>query len=140
MTKNWAESAMQFRALGVTAGVLLALSVQPAFAALQGYICKDAGFSFTAPGEMKTEKISYMSASHGARPATIFKSIDDNIEFSVTVVDFNGITAPEADLIKEASTAFQAGKKVMADSDARVEGNYGRKMTADLPNNGGRSM
>ena len=29
---------------------------------------------------------------------------------------------------------------MLADTEARVESSYGRKMTVDLPNNGGRSM
>jgi hypothetical protein len=112
----------------------------PAFAQIHGYINREAGFSFSAPGEMKTEKMTYASASNGQRQATIYKSVDDNIEFSVTVIDFKGVSTPQTDLIKEASTAFQTKGKVMADSDARVESNYGRKMTVDLPNNDGRSM
>ena len=118
----------------------LALMASPAYADVHSYISHEAGFSFAAPGEMKTEKITYTSASNGTRSATVFESVDDNIEFSVTVVDFNGVAASHEDLINEASTAYQARGKVMADSEARVESIYGRKMTVDLPNNGGRSM
>lgn len=85
--------------------VSVALIASPAFADVHSYISHEAGFSFAAPGEMKTEKIAYTSASTGMRSATIFKSVDDNIEFSVTVVDFKGVAASHEDLIKEASTA-----------------------------------
>ncbi len=89
---------------------------------------------------MKAEKSSYKSASEGERAATIFRSAEDDVEYRVTVVNFFGRKTDEPAIIKEASTLFQANKKVLADSDARVESSYGRKMTVDLPNAGGRAM
>ena len=118
----------------------LALTIMPASAAWHGYVNREAGFSFIAPGEVKTDKATYRSATANQRNATVFRSVDNNIEFKVTVVDFTGRTNDEAALIKEASTQYAAGKKVLVDVEARVDQNYGRKMTADLANNGGRSM
>ena len=89
---------------------------------------------------MKTEKATYPSTIAGPRAATVFRSLDDNIEYKVTVVDFTGRANQDAALIKEASTLLEANKKVLSDQDARVESSYGRKITVELPNNGGRSM
>jgi hypothetical protein len=122
------------------AWVALALTILPAEAAWHGYVSREAGFSFIAPGDMKAEKASYDSAIAGKREATVFQSVEDNIQYKVTVVDFTS-SANEADaLLKEASAAAQDRTKILADAEARVDSNYGRKMTVDLPDNGGRSM
>jgi hypothetical protein len=55
-------------------------------------------------------------------------------------VDFSGRGSDEAAIIKEASTTFTSGGKVLSDADARVDSSYGRKISVDLANNGGRTM
>ena len=131
---------MHVRILGGLIGAALAMAIMPAEAAWHSYVNTEAGFSFTAPGAVKAEKSSYKSTAEGQRTATIFRSLEDDVEYRVTVVNFFGRKSDEAAIIKEASTLFQANKKVLADSEARVESSYGRKMTVDLPNAGGRSM
>ena len=131
---------MRSRIFAFIAAAALAGSILPAQAAWHSYVSREAGFSFEAPGEVKTEKASYDSASEGSRAATVFRSLDDNIAYKVTVVDFAGHKGADDALIKEATQSAQAGKKVLADTEARVESSYGQKMTLELPNNGGRSM
>jgi hypothetical protein len=131
---------MRFTSLASLTGIGLAVAILPAEAAWHGYVSREAGFSFTAPGEVKTEKGSYRSALAGQRAATVFQSAQDNIEYKVIVVDFAGRNGEQEPLIKEASALFQANKKVLADVEARVDSSYGHKMTVELPNNGGRSM
>jgi hypothetical protein len=126
--------------LGGVIGVALAFGILPAEAAWHSYVSTEAGFSYTAPGEVKAEKSSYKSNAEGQRTATIFRSVEDDVEYRVTVVNFFGRKTDEPAIIKEASTQFLANKKVLADSEARVESSYGRKMTVDLPNTGGRAM
>ena len=119
----------------------LALAITPAEAAWHGYYNKQGvAFSFAAPGELKGEKSTYHSAIAGERSALIFRSIEDNVEFKITVVDIPGRSNDEPAIIKEASTTYQDKAKVLLDEDARIESSYGRKVTIDLPNNGGRSM
>jgi len=118
----------------------MALSMLPAEAAWRGYFSKEPGFSFTAPGEFKAEKVTYISTSAGQRTATLFRSIEDNVEYKVTVVDLKDHKTDESTAVKEASTLFIGDKKILNDEDARVDSSYGRKMTFDLPNNGGRTM
>ena len=129
---------MRFSILGGFLGATLALTAVPAAAAWHGYVSREVGFSFTAPGDVKTEKASY--TAQGARDAGMFRSLDNNIEYKVTVVNFTGSGKSEQDLIKEAETKFLAGRKVLSDVEARVDQSYGRKATVELPNNGGRSM
>jgi len=119
----------------------LALAITPAQAAWQGYYNKQGvAFSFAAPGELKGEKSTYHSGIAGDRNSLVFTSVEDNVEFKITVVDLPGRASDEAALIKEASAAYQDKAKVLLDEDARIESSYGRKVTVDLPNNGGRSM
>jgi hypothetical protein len=132
---------MRFRIWASYLGTALALAVTPAEAAWHAYFHKDGvGFSFTAPGDMKAEKISYTSAIAGERNAIVFGSTEDNIEYKITVVDFTGHASDDSALIKEAAAASQDMTKVLMDEDARVESSYGRKLTVDLPDKAGRSM
>ena len=122
-------------------GTALVLATAPAEGAWHGYFVKQAvSFSFTAPGEMKAEKATYTSALAGQRNAVVFGSVEDSVEYKITVVDFTGRASDEPALIKEATAASQDRTKVLMDEDARVESSYGRKLTVDLPNNAGRSM
>jgi hypothetical protein len=134
---NWAEDTMRLRILTGLVSVLLAVSILPANAQWKSYVSKEAGFSFLMPGEMKAEKTAYKSSA-GDQPATVYSATDDNIVYRVTVIEVGG--QAEAEAVKGAAASFVADKKVMADAEARVERNMGRKMTADLPNDGGRSM
>jgi hypothetical protein len=134
------EVAMRFGILA-RLGTALMFAVTPAEAAWHGYFSKaGVAFSFSAPGELKGEKSTYHSALAGDRSSTVFTSVEDNVQFKITVVDFAGRAKDEDALIKEASQTYRDKTRVLLDTDARVEASYGRKLTVDLPNNGGRSM
>src|SRR5258706_1536185 len=121
-------------------GALLAVTMLPAEAAWNSYLNREVGFSFLAAGDMKTEKGHYQSAMAGLRDAVVCRTVEDSVEFKVTVVDFAARTGDEAALIKEATATLLNNNKVLSDEDARIESDYGRKITIDFPNNGGRSM
>ncbi len=131
---------MRFAIQAGLVGALLAVTMLPAEAAWNSYLNREVGFSFLAPGDMKTEKATYQSAMAGQRNAVVFRTVEDNVEFKVTVVDFAARTGDEAALIKEATATLLNNNKVLSDEDARIESDYGRKITIDFPNNGGRSM
>jgi hypothetical protein len=107
--------------------------------AWQGYISHPMGFGVWAPGEVKVEKGSYNTALAGQREATVYHFVDDNIDYKVTVVEMGNKTNDAANLLGEAEHNFQDGKKVLMDAFGRVDREFGRKITVDLPNNGGRS-
>ena len=130
---------MRFTTLAAVVGAALATMTAPAEAAWKSYVSRTLGFSFEAPGEIKTEKGTYRGTLAGTHDAIVYRSIDDGIEYKVTVVDFTSRAREETALLAEATSGFKENRKVLMDMDARVESSYGRKMTIDMPNNGGRS-
>jgi len=131
---------MSWKVLVSATIAVLAAATLPAEAAWKQYFNKEAVFSFNAPEGMKAAKTTYRSAMAGQRNATVFEVNEDNVIFRVTAVDFSGRGSDEAAIIKEASTTFTSGGKVLSDADARVDSSYGRKISVDLANNGGRTM
>jgi len=130
---------MRLTVLATLAGVALTAMTAPASAAWMGYISHPLGFAFAAPGEMKIEKGTYNSPLVGARPTTTYAFTEDNILFRVVIIDMRDKANDSASLLGEAQYVFQDGKKVLMDAFGRVDRQYGRKLTIDLPNNGGRS-
>lgn len=134
---------MRSSSLAIASGLALVLATAPANAAWKSYISHTLGFSFEAPGDLKTETGTVRGAIAGPQETIIFRSVDDNIEYKVTVINFTQAAAEGATLLGEMHFMFDQGKKVLMDTFGRVEPGkdavYGRKVTADLPNNGGRA-
>jgi hypothetical protein len=132
---------MRSTVLAILLGAGLAAVSAPAMAAWHGYISHPLGFAFAAPGELKMEKGTYRSAVVGGeRETLVFRFMDDNIEYKAVVIDLRDHANNAATLLGEAEYEFQDGKKVLLDAFGRVDRQYGRKFTIDLPNKGGRSM
>ncbi len=134
---------MRSLTLAALASAAIAISTAPADAAWKSYISKDLGFSFEAPGAVKTSVGTFRGSVAGPRQTIIFSSIDDNIEYKVTVMLFAQAQADGATLLGEREYMFQDMKKVLMDTFGRVEPGkdavYGRKIVVDLPDNKGRS-
>ena len=130
---------MRFTALATLAGAALMAITTPAMAVWRGYISHPLGFSFSAPGELKVEKGTYRGAVAGQRDTLVYRFVDDNIDYKVVVIDMTDKANDAATLLGEAAYTFQEGKKVLMDAFGRVDRQYGRKLTIDLPNNAGRS-
>ncbi len=127
------------RKIAFVIGVASSLAFSPAEAAWRGFVNREVGVSFKPPGDMKAEKTTYRMGNAPALAATVFRTLEDNIEYRLTVVELGSMSQDEA--IKTATAQLQAGgRKVLFEEEARVDGNYGRKMSLDLPNNGGRSV
>lgn len=116
----------------------------PAQAAWHSYVSHELGFSFEAPGEVKSAMGTFRGDLAGPRQTIVFRSVDDNIDYRVTVMKFAQAQADGADLAGERAYMFQNNKKVLMDTFGRVEPGkeaiYGRKITIDQPNNGGRTL
>jgi hypothetical protein len=130
-------------ALTALLGLPLIAVAAPAQAAWHSYVSHQLGFSFEAPGEVKSQVGNSRAEIAGPRQTVVFRSVDDNIEYRVTVWSFAQAQMDGADILGERAYAFQNNKKVLMDTFGRVEPGkeaiYGRKMTVDQPNNRGRT-
>jgi hypothetical protein len=131
---------MRLTALAILACIVLAAMTGPAAAQWRPYISHPLGFAFAAPGPMKVEKGTYEAPVAGRNETLVYAFMDDNIEYKVIVIDVRDKANEAATLLGEAQYQFQNGKKQLMDAFGRVDRQYGRKLTVDLPNNGGRSM
>ena len=124
-------------------GAALTVAAMPAEAAWKSYISRELGFSFMAPGEVKASVGTFRGDIAGPRQTIVYRSVDNNIEYKVTVMSFVQAQAEGATILGEREYMFQNGKKVLLDTFARVEPGkdsvYGRKMVVDLPDKKGRS-
>jgi hypothetical protein len=129
--------------LAALASAVLAISTAHADAVWKAYIAKDHGFSFMAPGEIQAGLGTYRGALAGPRQTIVYKSVDNNIEYKVTVMSFLQAQAEGASILGEREYAFQDKKKVLMDMFSRVESGkdtvYGRKIVVDQPDNKGRT-
>jgi hypothetical protein len=131
------EASMRLMALAIL--TVLAVTTAPAAAAWRAYISHPLGFAFAAPGDLKVEKGSYRGAVAGTRDTVVYRFIDDDIEYKAVVIDMTDVANDAATLIGEAEYLFQDGRKVLMDTFARVDRQFGRKLTVDLPGNAGRT-
>jgi len=98
------------------------------------------GVSFHAPGELVSERGTYTGDRSGEHPTVVFRSSADNIEYRVVVTDFRDRADEGASLVLEAAFTFQNQRDLVMDAYARIDETFGRKITIDLPDNGGRTM
>jgi hypothetical protein len=134
---------MRAKTLAALASAVLAVSTADAQSVWKGYIAKDHGFSFMAPGEVTAALGTYRGALAGPRQTIVYRSVDNNIEYKVTVMSFLQAQAEGASILGEREYAFQLKKKVLMDAFSRVESGkdtvYGRKIVVDQPENKGRT-
>jgi hypothetical protein len=112
--------------------------------AWKSYVVKELGFSFAAPGEVKTSLGTFRGQIAGPRQTMIFKSTANNIEYKVTVMSFKQAQAEGASILGERTFMFQEKKNVVMDTFGRVEPGkdsvYGRKMVVEPLDGKGRTM
>ena len=130
---------MRSTALAILAGAALAATTAPAMAAWHSYISHPLGFAFAAPGALKVEKGTYRAPVAGAHDTIVYRFVDNDIEYKAEVIDMGDKANDAATLLGEAEYVFQDGRKVLMDAFGRVDRQYGRKLTIDLPDNAGRT-
>jgi hypothetical protein len=134
---------MRARTLAALASAVLTISTAHADSVWKAYIAKDHGFSFMAPGEVKAALGTYRGALAGPRQTIVYRSLDNNIEYKVTVMSFLQAQAEGASILGERQYGFQNQKKLLMDIFTRVESGkdsvYGRKLVVDQPENKGRT-
>jgi hypothetical protein len=136
---------MKMRALilAILAGASVAMAAMPAQAAWKTYVNKELGFSFSAPGDMKTGVGTFRGEIAGPRQTILYRFTDEGIEYRVTVMSFIQAQAEGASILGEREYMFQNGRKVLADTFARAgsgkDAVYGRRIVVDLPDGKSRS-
>ena len=100
-------------AIATLLGASLAIMAAPAQAAWHSYVSHKLGFSFEAPGEVKTSVGTYRGQLAGPHESIVFRSVDDNIEYKVTVMSFMQAQADGATILGEREYNFQNEKKVL---------------------------
>jgi len=110
--RRWMSTAL--------AGAALMMTAMPAQAAWKSYINRQLGFSFMAPGEVKTDVGNSRGAIAGPRQTIVYRSVEDNIEYKVTVMSFLQAQAEGATLLGERQYMFQDRKTVLMDTFSRV--------------------
>jgi len=121
------------------AGIALAGSVAPAHAAWEYYISHPLSFSLAMPGEIAASRGTYEAPVAGTQDTIVFSSSENGIDYRVTLVDMRDVQNKAASLLGEAAYNFQDGMNLMMDIAARADRHFGRKLTVELPNDGGRA-
>ena len=122
----------------VLTGVAWTGFATPAHAAWEYYITHELGFSVAMPGEITASRGTYEAPVAGRRNTIVFSSSENGIDYRITVVDMREVQNKAASLLGEANYNFQDGKNIVMDIYARADRRFGRKLTVELPNDGGR--
>jgi hypothetical protein len=127
----------------ISTSAAVAMLAMPAQAAWKSYFNWELGFSFAAPGDIKTTVGTFRGEVAGPRETIVYRSTEDNVEYRVTVMSFIQAQAEGAAILGEREYMFQDKKKLLSDTFARVgsgkDAIYGRKIVVDLPGNRGRA-
>jgi hypothetical protein len=140
------------RRIALTVAALM-VSAVPANAAWNYYACPSDNFATQFPSVPKMETTKFSLPRHGAAlSAHTYTAVDDNIIYRVTVADYSDRIADGASILEEAifqhTDADDHGLrngKIVGNDTARIEpvvrgATYGRRITMDMPNNGGRNL
>ena len=140
------------RGLALAVGALLILAV-PAQAAWQYYACPSDNFASQFPGVPKMETIKFSMPRHGdAKSARTYTTTVDNVIYKMLVADYTDRVPFGASILEEAlfqhTEADDHGLrngKMLGNDTARIEpvvrgATYGRRITMDYPNGGGRNL
>ena len=131
----------------------LMVSAVPAQAAWQYYACPSDNFASQFPDVPKMENFRFSMPRHKlALSAHTYTATVDNIRYQMLVADYSDRVADGASILEEAifqhTEADDHGLrngKMLGNDSARIEpvvrgATYGRRITMDLPNNGGRNL
>jgi len=131
----------------------LLVSAVPAEAAWKYYACPSDNFASQFPDVPKMENVRFSMPRHKlALSARSYTATVDNMVYRMLVADYSDRVADAASILEEAifqhteadDHGLRNGKMVGNDS-ARIEpvvrgATYGRRITMDIPNNGGRNL
>jgi hypothetical protein len=125
----------------------------PAYAGWNYYACPSDNFASQFPDKPKMESIDFSMPRHGkALSAHTYTTTVDNIVYKMLVADYSDRAGDGASILGEAifqhTDADDHGLrngKILGNDAARIEpvvrgATYGRRITMDYPNGGGRNL
>jgi hypothetical protein len=131
----------------------LMVSAVPAHAAWNYYACPSDNFASQFPAVPKMENVKFSMPRHkDALSARTYTTTVDNVVYRMLVADYSDRVPDGASILEEAifqhTDADDHGLrngKIVGNDSARIEpvvrgATYGRRITMDLPNNGGRNL
>jgi hypothetical protein len=140
------------RGLALTVAAMV-VSAVPAQAAWQYYACPSDNFASQFPGVPKMDSIQYSMPRHGkAMSARTYTTTVDGMVYRMLVADYTDRAGDGASILEEAifqhTEADDHGLrngKMLGNDSARIEpvvrgATYGRRITMDMPNGGGRNL
>ncbi len=140
-------------ALTVAALLVSGMAAAPAQAAWSYYACPGDNFASQFPDKPVRADFRFSMPRHGlALSAHTYTATVDNIIYKMTVADYSDRAMDGASILEEAmfqhTEADDHGLrngKIVGNDISRIEpvvrgATYGRRITMDLPNNGGRNL
>ena len=105
------------RSVLISAVAALSLLAMPAQAAWHSYVSHELGFSIEMPGEVKGQLGLYREEIAGPRETVVFRSVEDNIEYKVTIMNLAQAQADGADLLGERVFTYEGSSNNMGVHD-----------------------
>ena len=143
---------MRGLALTITAAAVLVCAM-PAQAAWNYFACPSDNFASQFPDKPAMASVDYSMPRHGkALSAHTYTTTVDNIVYKMLVADYSDRAGDGASILEEAifqhTEADDHGLrngKMLGNDSARIEpvvrgATYGRRITMDYPNGGGRNL
>jgi hypothetical protein len=137
---------MRFSEIFIVAAVVAASTIPAAAAEWREYRYEadDLAMLKEWPGEPVRETIEYTTPVVGTASAAELSYEEDNIVYRMTVVMLPGMTDRGASILGECEAMAEAEGTPLANMTARVEpgssATYGRLISVNLANNGGRAQ
>ena len=141
------------RGLALAVAAFAVVSAAPADAAWQYFACASDNFTSEFPAVPKMETVKFSMPRHKeALSARTYTATLDNIVYKMLVADYSDRVADGASILEEAifqhTEADDHGLrngKMLGNDTARIEpvprgAVYGRRITMDMPNEGGRNL
>jgi hypothetical protein len=93
------------------------------------YTYPDAGVAIQFPGVPEVQTSRFKNAAGVTLPVTRYAVRLDGVQYTLTVVNYSSTNADSLGVIGETARSFSAKGKVIANTRARINRSWGRKLT-----------
>ncbi len=95
----------------------------------QTYTYPNPGFAIQFPGVPDVQTAKFKNAVGVTLPVTRYVVRQDGVQYTLSIVDYSSTNGDALSTIGETARSFSAKGRVNADTRARVDGTFGRKLT-----------